>query len=104
MEAATVFIHNLPEKLHWKGLWAAFGHHGDVLDAFIPLKRSKSGWRFGFVRYAAKAYATRALSRLNGFILFGSRVSVSLARFGPRMSFWRKVDQSKIRYNQSTKV
>ncbi|KAK8675091.1 hypothetical protein V6N13_033161 [Hibiscus sabdariffa] len=36
-QKATVFVHNLPEKMHWKGLWATFAHHGDV----IPMKRSR---------------------------------------------------------------
>ncbi|KAK8617901.1 hypothetical protein V6N13_080814 [Hibiscus sabdariffa] len=41
-QPATVFVHNLPEKMHWKGLWATFGHHGNVIDAFIPMKEAKS--------------------------------------------------------------
>ncbi|KAK8609521.1 hypothetical protein V6N13_061969 [Hibiscus sabdariffa] len=31
-EGVTLFVSNLPEKLHWKGLWALFSYHGDVLD------------------------------------------------------------------------
>ncbi|KAL4347806.1 hypothetical protein GQ457_17G004690 [Hibiscus cannabinus] len=77
-----------------KGLWATFGHHGDVIDAFIPTKKSKSGRKFGFVRYASKANANRAISRLNGFTLFGYRVSVSLAKFR-RTSYWRKVNSDQ---------
>ncbi|KAK8603627.1 hypothetical protein V6N13_096101 [Hibiscus sabdariffa] len=88
--------------MHLKGLWDAFGHHGDVLNAFIPKKRSKSGRRFAFVRYATKADAILTISRLNGFILFGSRVSVNLARFRARMSFWRKVDPSKRKTNHAS--
>ncbi|KAL4342271.1 hypothetical protein GQ457_08G027490 [Hibiscus cannabinus] len=101
--ATTVYVHNLSEKIHWKGLWTAFGHHGDVIDAFIPKKRSKSGKRFGFVRYATKDDAFRAISRLNGFILFGSRILVNLARFRTRTYFWRKVEPSKCRPNQTSK-
>ncbi|KAK8617918.1 hypothetical protein V6N13_080822 [Hibiscus sabdariffa] len=42
-QPATVFVHNFPEKMHWKGLWATFGHHGNVIDAFIPMKEAKVG-------------------------------------------------------------
>ncbi|KAK8606598.1 hypothetical protein V6N13_030876 [Hibiscus sabdariffa] len=90
----TLFVHNISEKLHWKGLWAAFGHHGEVLDAFIPKKRSRKGKRFGFVRYATKTDAGRAISRLHGFILFGSRISVTYSRFKQRTTFWKKVNNS----------
>ncbi|KAK8577113.1 hypothetical protein V6N13_122108 [Hibiscus sabdariffa] len=65
----TLFIENLPEKLHWQGLWFAFGRHGDAVDAFIPRKRNARGQRFGFVRYGKKIDAERATERLNGFLL-----------------------------------
>ncbi|KAL4340946.1 hypothetical protein GQ457_08G022140 [Hibiscus cannabinus] len=62
----TLFVYNLPDKLHWKGLWTLFSHHGDVKDAFIPKKRSQSGHRFGFVRFANLVDALRALERFDG--------------------------------------
>ncbi|KAL4297063.1 hypothetical protein GQ457_12G027510 [Hibiscus cannabinus] len=43
----TLFVENLPEKLHWQGLRHAFGRFGDVLDAFIASKRNRRGRRFG---------------------------------------------------------
>ncbi|PPD76600.1 hypothetical protein GOBAR_DD26476 [Gossypium barbadense] len=30
------FVHNIPMTMHWKGLWALFRYHGEVIDAFIP--------------------------------------------------------------------
>ncbi|KAL4325104.1 hypothetical protein GQ457_11G033050 [Hibiscus cannabinus] len=76
-----VFVSNLPACLHWQGLWFAFARHGEVSDAFIPMKKSKSGTRFGFVRFLSLEYVERAISRLNGSVLFWSRVSATLARF-----------------------
>ncbi|GMJ14392.1 hypothetical protein HRI_005108400 [Hibiscus trionum] len=73
----TLFV----KKLHWKGLWTLFSYHGDVLDAFIPKKRSRGGHRFGFVRYLKMNDALRAQERLDGFHIFGYRVQVHLARF-----------------------
>ncbi|KAK8595072.1 hypothetical protein V6N13_015981 [Hibiscus sabdariffa] len=90
VQPTTIFVHNLPEMMHWKGLWVTFVHHREVVDAFIPSKRSNSGRWFGFVRYASKSEAERSISRLDGFRLFGSRVSVSFAKFGVRTSYWKK--------------
>ncbi|KAL4387398.1 hypothetical protein GQ457_09G014430 [Hibiscus cannabinus] len=101
-QPATIFIHNLPEKMHWKGLWATFAHHGEVIDAFIPRKRSRNGRKFGFVRYSSVVDAARAISRLNGFRLYGFRISVSFAKFKVRTSFWRKVIHGKQEVSKST--
>ncbi|KAK8598053.1 hypothetical protein V6N13_095445 [Hibiscus sabdariffa] len=95
-EGVSLFIFNLPEKLHWKGLWVLFSYHGDVLDAFISRKRSKGGQRFGFVRYKSLEDALRAQQRLDGFHIYGSRVRVHLARLdsnglqGRNKDPWRK--------------
>ncbi|KAK8560975.1 hypothetical protein V6N13_026410 [Hibiscus sabdariffa] len=95
-EGVPLFIFNLPEKLHWKGLWVLFSYHGDVLDAFIPRKRSKGGQRFGFVRYKSMEDAMRAQERLDGFSIYGFRVRVHLARLdsnnmqGRNKDPWRK--------------
>ncbi|KAH1047037.1 hypothetical protein J1N35_037821 [Gossypium stocksii] len=46
----TVFVYNILDSMHGKGLWALFRFHGNVVDAFILAKRSMKGKRFGFVR------------------------------------------------------
>ncbi|KAL4323364.1 hypothetical protein GQ457_11G028560 [Hibiscus cannabinus] len=93
---STLFVCNIPEKFHWKGLWAAFGHHGDVVDAFIPNKRTYNGKHFGFVRFATREDADRAMSRLHGFVLFGSKIEVSYSKYEQRTSYWKKVGRSNI--------
>ncbi|KAK8606858.1 hypothetical protein V6N13_052612 [Hibiscus sabdariffa] len=95
-QVTTLFIHNLPKKMHWKGLWATFGHHGDVVDAFIPKKRSRKGKRFRFVRYSSREDAERAISRLNDFNLFAYRVSVAVAKFRSRTFYWRKKNRDQV--------
>ncbi|KAL4366938.1 hypothetical protein GQ457_05G003470 [Hibiscus cannabinus] len=82
-------VRNLSERLHWQGLWFAFGRHGEVTDAFIPRKRNRRGTRFGFVRFTNKRDADRALERLNGSNLFGSIIHVGYALFNDRTSRWR---------------
>ncbi|KAL4295855.1 hypothetical protein GQ457_12G032140 [Hibiscus cannabinus] len=90
---STLFVCNISEKLHWKCLWAAFGHHGDVIDAFIPKKKTRNGKRFGFVRFATREDADQAMARLNGFVLFGSKIEVSFSRYEQRTSYWKKVSR-----------
>ncbi|KAH1115510.1 hypothetical protein J1N35_008888 [Gossypium stocksii] len=77
----TVFVYNIPDSMHWKGLWALFRFHGNVVDAFIPAKRSMEGNRFGFVRFAKLVDAQRAISRLDGFVILGKKIWVKMARF-----------------------
>ncbi|KAK8699945.1 hypothetical protein V6N13_018353 [Hibiscus sabdariffa] len=42
-QAVTIYVNNIPEKLHWKGLWQTFGRHGEVSDTFIANKKNKEG-------------------------------------------------------------
>ncbi|KAK8490478.1 hypothetical protein V6N11_059519 [Hibiscus sabdariffa] len=44
----TLYVGNLPEKLHWCGLRQAFGRHGDLVDAYIAKKLDRQGKLFGF--------------------------------------------------------
>ncbi|KAK8682043.1 hypothetical protein V6N13_054440 [Hibiscus sabdariffa] len=90
-QVITIYVNNIGENLHRKGLWLEFGRHGEVLDAFIANKRNKEGKKFGFVRTSNKADANRMIERLNNFRLFGSKITVSLARFQTRHSYWRRV-------------
>ncbi|KAK5771082.1 hypothetical protein PVK06_047257 [Gossypium arboreum] len=91
----TVFVFNIPMTMHWKGLWTLFSYHRKVVDAFIPEKTSKSRKRFGFIRFSNFLDAKRAITRLNGFVILGSKISVNIARFKVRRSIWRSVVKHK---------
>ncbi|KAL4302141.1 hypothetical protein GQ457_10G003680 [Hibiscus cannabinus] len=94
----SLFVNNLPPYLHWSGLRQVFGRQGDIVDSFIAKKLDKSGKRFGFVRFSNRADAERAIERLNGFNLFGFRLSVAVARYNTRTTYWRKVFQDKMQH------
>nr|GFA93856.1 nucleotide-binding alpha-beta plait domain-containing protein [Tanacetum cinerariifolium] len=49
--STSVFIINFPESCSAKELFQSCKQYGHVLDTFIPNKRSKTGRRFGFVRF-----------------------------------------------------
>ncbi|KAK8603273.1 hypothetical protein V6N13_085464 [Hibiscus sabdariffa] len=89
-KAVSLFVENLPPALHWQGLWFALGRHGIVVDAFIARKLSMRGKRFGFIRFANRWDALRAIERLDGFRLYGYRISVKMARFNIRTSYWKR--------------
>ncbi|KAE8725171.1 Small nuclear ribonucleoprotein family protein [Hibiscus syriacus] len=80
----TLFIENLPEKIHWKRFGSLFCSHGRVLDAFIPNKRNSKEVRFGFIRFASIEEARRAISKMNGYHIDNSKIGVSFAKFKSR--------------------
>ncbi|KAK8699655.1 hypothetical protein V6N13_115738 [Hibiscus sabdariffa] len=87
----TLYVDNISTRLNWKGLWFALGRHGDVAEAFIARKRNAKGRRFGFLRYRNRTDAVRATERLNGFFLYGSKISVIPAKYKRRDAYWNKV-------------
>ncbi|KAL4271528.1 hypothetical protein GQ457_13G014790 [Hibiscus cannabinus] len=74
-----VFVSNISDRMHWQGVWQLFDRHSEVVDVFIPRRRNKQGERFGFVRMAMRAAAEWVIERLNGFWLYGSRITVAFA-------------------------
>ncbi|KAE8668156.1 Small nuclear ribonucleoprotein family protein [Hibiscus syriacus] len=86
----TLFIDNLPEKIHWKRFGSLFCTHGRVIDVFIPNKRNSKGVRFGFIRFATNVEARKVISIMNGAHIDGSKIGVSFTKFKPRHSYWRK--------------
>ncbi|KAK8681223.1 hypothetical protein V6N13_053630 [Hibiscus sabdariffa] len=105
-QTTSLFVENLPESFHRKGLWHLFGRQGEVMDDFIANKISRRGMRFGFVRFSNKFDAGRPTERLNGLLLYGNRISVSLVKYNVRHSFWKKVrpEQSCSHVNDQGKV
>nr|GEZ16733.1 nucleotide-binding alpha-beta plait domain-containing protein [Tanacetum cinerariifolium] len=49
--STSIFVTNFPESFSAKDLFHSCKQYGHVVDTFIPLKRSKGGKRFGFVRF-----------------------------------------------------
>ncbi|KAK8619436.1 hypothetical protein V6N13_133396 [Hibiscus sabdariffa] len=88
-EVISLFVENLPETLHWKGLRFSFARHGDVVNVYIARKRSRGGKRFGFVRMKNLEEAERVIQRLHGFTLYGSKLSVKRARINYG---WERMD------------
>ncbi|KAE8659915.1 hypothetical protein F3Y22_tig00116961pilonHSYRG00153 [Hibiscus syriacus] len=84
-ETVSLFVDNLPSSIHWKGLWQIVGHFGEVQSVYFPLKRSRVGSRFGFVKVGNMVEAKRVKDRLNGLMVYGSRISVSFAKYSGKI-------------------
>nr|GEV32282.1 hypothetical protein [Tanacetum cinerariifolium] len=48
--STSIFVTNFPDQTNVKELWRFGNQYGNVIDAFIPDRRSKIGKRFGFIR------------------------------------------------------
>ncbi|GAB2274123.1 Serine arginine-rich splicing factor 2 [Dionaea muscipula] len=62
-----------------------FSKFGVVKDVFIPKKRSKSGKRFGFVRYDSRIAADAAIQKTNGLWIHNKELKVKMAEYSRDM-------------------
>nr|GEV67919.1 RNA-directed DNA polymerase, eukaryota, reverse transcriptase zinc-binding domain protein [Tanacetum cinerariifolium] len=49
--STSIFVSNIPDSFSAKDLFSSCKQFGHVVDSYIPLKRTKEGKRFGFVRF-----------------------------------------------------
>nr|GEW60583.1 ChaC-like family protein [Tanacetum cinerariifolium] len=49
--STSIFITNFPDHAKAKDLWNVCKQYGQVVDVFIPDRKSKAGKRYGFVRF-----------------------------------------------------
>ncbi|MFQ6664206.1 hypothetical protein Gotur_031390 [Gossypium turneri] len=82
---------------------ALFRYHENIIDAFILEKKSKNGKRFGFVRFSKILDAQRAISRINRFVIMGSKIWVKMAKFKGKRKIWKKV-QAQASSNQRKEI
>ncbi|KAK8589628.1 hypothetical protein V6N12_024022 [Hibiscus sabdariffa] len=66
--------------MQWKGLWHLFARHGEVTRTYIAWKLSRGGKRFGFVSFGEDSDAARAIERLDGFNVYGFRLTVKFGK------------------------
>ncbi|GKB49278.1 RNA-directed DNA polymerase, eukaryota [Tanacetum coccineum] len=75
----SVFVTNFPDHFSARDLWNMCVTYGNVIDVFIPFKRSKSGKRFAFARFIRVANLERLIENLctiwNGRLLLHANVA-----------------------------
>nr|GEY82666.1 nucleotide-binding alpha-beta plait domain-containing protein [Tanacetum cinerariifolium] len=62
--STSIYVTNFPETFSANDLFHSCKVYGHVVDLFIPLKRSKDGKRFGFVRFINVFSVERLVSNL----------------------------------------
>ncbi|GKB11251.1 RNA-directed DNA polymerase, eukaryota, nucleotide-binding alpha-beta plait domain protein [Tanacetum coccineum] len=60
----SIYVTNFPDSVTSRDLWNACSVYGTVVDVFIPLKKSKVGKRFAFVRFVKVHNLVRLVENL----------------------------------------
>nr|GEV95401.1 hypothetical protein [Tanacetum cinerariifolium] len=60
----SIYVTNFPDSATSRNLWNACSVYGTVVDVFIPLKKSKVGKRFAFVRFVKVHNLVRLVENL----------------------------------------
>ncbi|GJY09056.1 RNA-directed DNA polymerase, eukaryota, partial [Tanacetum coccineum] len=79
--STSVFITNFSESFSAKELFHSCKQYGHVVDSFIPTKRSKSGKRFGFVRFINVFNKERLVNNLCTVWIDRYKLQANIARF-----------------------
>nr|GEX03083.1 RNA-directed DNA polymerase, eukaryota [Tanacetum cinerariifolium] len=77
----SVFINNFPESCSAKDLFNHCKQYGHIVDSFIPNKISKTGKRFGFVRFINVFNKERLVDNLATVWIGRSKLQANFARF-----------------------
>ncbi|GKC34626.1 nucleotide-binding alpha-beta plait domain-containing protein [Tanacetum coccineum] len=79
--STSLFVTNFPDTCSAKDLFNFCKQYGHVVDAFIPLKRSKAGKRFGFVRFINVFSVERLVNNLCTVWIGHHRLHANITRF-----------------------
>jgi RNA recognition motif-containing protein len=74
VEGAKLFVHNVSEETPTDDLYAAFGEHGTVTDAYNP------GRGFAFITFASAAEANTAIEAMEGQEVCGRTIQCNIAK------------------------
>ncbi|GJW23891.1 RNA-directed DNA polymerase, eukaryota [Tanacetum coccineum] len=79
--STSVFITNFPESCSAKDLFQSCKQYGHIVNTFITTKRSKTGKRFGFVRFINVFNEERLVNNLCTVWIVRSRLHANIARY-----------------------
>ncbi|GJT28614.1 RNA-directed DNA polymerase, eukaryota, reverse transcriptase zinc-binding domain protein [Tanacetum coccineum] len=79
--STSVFITNFPDSFSAKDLFKTCSQYGNVVDSYIPNKRSKTGKRFGFVHFLKVFNVERLVSNLCTLWVCRYRLHANIVRF-----------------------
>ncbi|GJV40574.1 nucleotide-binding alpha-beta plait domain-containing protein [Tanacetum coccineum] len=91
----SVFVTNFPDHVSAKELWHVCKQYGHVVDSFIPVRRSKVGKRFGFVRFINVFDIDRLVGNLCTVWIGSHHLHANVARFNRPAVDFTKAKQTK---------
>ncbi|GKD83161.1 RNA-directed DNA polymerase, eukaryota [Tanacetum coccineum] len=94
----TVFVTNFPDHITARDLWNVCTAYGKVVDVYIPLKRSKTGKKFAFVRFLKVDNMERLIENLCTIWIGRFHLYANPVRF-QRESMASFVQPSKVKIN-----
>ncbi|GJX91166.1 RNA-directed DNA polymerase, eukaryota, reverse transcriptase zinc-binding domain protein [Tanacetum coccineum] len=77
----SIFVTNFPDQTNAKELWRLCNQYGNVIDSFIPNRRSKVGKRFGFVRFIKIYDVERLVNNLCTIWIGNFKLHANIAKF-----------------------
>lgn len=91
----TVYVDNLPNSIGIPWFRKFFSNFGYVVNSHLPVKRSRTGNRFGFIRFDNRVEVDHAIARANGLwigkrSLVVERASYNFGKAYQKMSFSAK--------------
>ncbi|GJT65616.1 RNA-directed DNA polymerase, eukaryota [Tanacetum coccineum] len=89
---SSIFVSNIPWNASVQDLWDICNKWGVVIDVYIAAKRSKSGHRFGFVRFINVNDINQLVSNLRTAWMGGFHLFADVAKYG--RTYNRPVERS----------
>ncbi|GJY58950.1 copia protein, partial [Tanacetum coccineum] len=90
---SSIFVSNIPWNASVQDLWDICNKWGVVIDVYIAAKRSKSGHRFGFVRFINVNDINQLVSNLRTAWMGGFHLFADVAKYG--RTYNRPVERSE---------
>ena len=79
-QVKVVHVRNLPEKVTHEQLWKLFEKHGDITKVMLPPSKPGQPKRdFGFVHFAERSSAQKAIAETERYVLEGILCKFSAA-------------------------
>lgn len=80
-DTTTFYFTNFPKDWGVEPLWKMFSRWGCVMDVFLPRKRNKMGWPFGFVWFTGVLRVKEMEDSLNAIWIGLYKLRMNVARF-----------------------
>ncbi|GAA0167627.1 hypothetical protein LIER_40420 [Lithospermum erythrorhizon] len=81
VQVKAVYVKNLPKDVTEEKLKKLFEHHGKITKVVVPpAKRGQENSRFGFIHFAERSSAMKALKNTEKYDMDGQELQCSLAK------------------------